>query len=419
MGYKPWSASSIVTITSLIPGRTNPYWNVERNVLMHIAVFFAGYQPFHETKDPGLIPLALQQLDCRVTLITLRKPELASYTAPFPILQVARDELQFQWVRLRPDAVIFYHLIGWPFHEQIAILNQHGIPCIIKADTDGMLIPRSSSIKPLLIRELLIKHSLKSSLLTLTKFVAPSLSRLPTNVQKTAAVIVESTEARRNFIKSLGPSVFNEYKKIHVIPLMVNPLFTQGSIEPIRHRTIVAVGRWEDQAQKHPRGLLHTLRSVLTEFPGYHARIIGSGQTILHNMVHTWPQSLTSRIKILGPLPPTAIRTQLRDSRIFLSASRWESFGLAAAEALCMGNSFVGPPLAPFKDFAGPNGEWGTLARNVTIPALQNALITEMHHWEDETRNAMAIGNHWRARVSINVVGKAVLELAQKLVDQQ
>jgi hypothetical protein len=42
-----------------------------------------------------------------------------------------------------------------------------------------------------------------------------------------------------------------------------------------------------------------------------------------------------------------------------------------------------------------------------------------MHHWEDETRNAMAIGNHWRARVSINVVGKAVLELAQKLVDQQ
>lgn len=43
------------------------------------AVFFHDYKLFHEIKDPGQIPIGLNEIGIDVSFVTLKKKELLNY----------------------------------------------------------------------------------------------------------------------------------------------------------------------------------------------------------------------------------------------------------------------------------------------------------------------------------------------------
>jgi hypothetical protein len=102
----------------------------------------------------------------------------------------------------------------------------------------------------------------------------------------------------------------------------------------------MAVGRWESYQKNLPL-LLLTLRSFLGKNQTWEALVVGTGLP---------PDFSHPRIRFSSPLDPAALASEMRSSKIFLSSSRYESFGLAAAEALACGCVLVanwGHPWAP------------------------------------------------------------------------
>ena len=96
---------------------------------------------------------------------------------------------------------------------------------------------------------------------------------------------------------------------------------------------IISVGRW-DSYQKNLSLLLKTLRKFLNQNPDWTSLVIGSGFPA---------KSPHPRIAFLTFLSPTDLARYMQESKIFLSTSRYESFGLASAEASACGCAVVDP----------------------------------------------------------------------------
>jgi len=77
---------------------------------MRIGVFFDGYMPLHETKDPGQLVLGFLDLGIQSEMITLYKPELSTYRAPFPIRFVNQAQMYSidYWRKVPDDVIIAY-----------------------------------------------------------------------------------------------------------------------------------------------------------------------------------------------------------------------------------------------------------------------------------------------------------------------
>ena len=127
--------------------------------------------------------------------------------------------------------------------------------------------------------------------------------------------------------KSLATRLGADPEKIHCVPHPIQTdIFKFDPAIPKKNQ-IISVGRWESYQKNLPL-LLKALCSYLDKNPTWTSLVIGSG-------LHT--KSPHPQITFLPPLSPPDLAQHMQDSKIFFSSSRYESFGLAAAEAHACG----------------------------------------------------------------------------------
>ena len=156
--------------------------------------------------------------------------------------------------------------------------------------------------------------------------------RLRKTLRLLPSILVETPHAT-NLWKFLATRLRADPKKIHCVP---HPFQTDiFKLDPTiqKKNQIISVGRWESYQKNLPL-LLKTLLSFLDTNPSWTSLVIGSGLPT---------RSPHPRITFLSPLSPPDLARRMQESKIFFSSSRYESFGLASAEAEACGCLVVGP----------------------------------------------------------------------------
>ena len=150
----------------------------------------------------------------------------------------------------------------------------------------------------------------------------------------------------------------------HKLVPLANPVHTaQQQAHPAgrnnRNKTILNVGRLDPQ--KDQKTLIRAFSMLADRYPDWNVKIVGEGQ--LRSKLETLITAcnLEDRITLPGKTPD--ISTAYCNAHIFALPSRYESFGLATAEAMSYGLPVVG-----FADCPGTNelvidGQNGLLAQ--------------------------------------------------------
>lgn len=263
-----------------------------------------------------------------------------------PVLWVSQQDVRdpLWWQSQKPDLVIL-GLWTRPKYDPIRRAALSATPHVVeRADSDGMRTAscglftyakrrfdyfrdRTYHWPPLLSIPASIFYSLASILAT------PWIEfRLRKTLKLLPAVAVETPHATALW-KSLATRLGVDPSKIHCVPHPIQTdIFKPDPTVPKKNQTI-SVGRW-DSYQKNLPLLLKTLRSFLDKNSSWTSLVIGSGLPT---------KSTHPRITLLPPLSPPDLARYMQESKIFLSSSRYESFGLASAEALACGALVVAP----------------------------------------------------------------------------
>ena len=162
------------------------------------------------------------------------------------------------------------------------------------------------------------------------------------------SILVETPHAT-NLWKSLATRLGVDPSKIHCVPHPIQTDIFKFDPAVPKKSQIISVGRWESYQKNLPL-LLKTLRTFLDENPSWTSLVIGSGLPT---------KSSHPQITFLPPLSPLDLALHMQESMIFLSTSRYESFGLAAAEAGASGcavqDGTRGPLLAAISSIRAPD----------------------------------------------------------------
>jgi hypothetical protein len=225
-------------------------------------------------------------------------------------------------------------------------------------------------------------------------------------------VAVVSPPAARSvaaYASSLGHSRIAS--KILVVPHPVAPI-----MQPSEHQKlpkVLVVGRWtaEDRAQKDPVLTMTVLGKFLETCPEWSAEVVGRGSTALRSLAADWKNDAANRLTLTEAVPRTQLIERYQQSRILLCCSRYESFHISSAEALCCGGSIVvaeHPLLASTGWFTTKDS--GTLAPTRSASALVTALTREAEAWQQGARNPQRISSEWRELLHADRVATGMLD---------
>jgi len=151
-------------------------------------------------------------------------------------------------------------------------------------------------------------------------------ARLARTLMLLPALAVETPMAARLW-KKLAVKLNANPNQIHFIPHPVQTDIFRPDSSVRKKKQIVSVGRWESY-QKNLDLLLQTVLRFLGAFPTWSAQVVGSGLPT---------KSPHPRLIFSAHRSPRQLAKDFQRSRIFVSSSRYESFGLAASEAALCG----------------------------------------------------------------------------------
>ena len=253
-----------------------------------------------------------------------------------PVLWVSQQDIRdpLWWQSQKPDLVIL-GLWTRPKYDPIRRAALSATPRVIeRADSDGMRTASCGLLTYAKRRfDYFRDHTYRwPSLLSIPASIFYSFAsilatpwieaRLARTLKLLPAVAVETPHATVLW-KSLATRLSNDPEKIHCIPHPIQTdIFKFDPAIPKKNQ-IISVGRWESY-QKNLALLLKTLRAFLDKNPSWTSLVIGSGLPA---------KSPHPRITFLPPTSPEELAPLMQESKIFLSSSRYESFGLAATEA--------------------------------------------------------------------------------------
>ena len=200
--------------------------------------------------------------------------------------------------------------------------------------------------------------------------------------------------------------------RVTVIPHSVEPSFRFSGGAKLRQ--VACVGRWKDQAQKRPWLLIEVIGTLLAKDSQVSVVIAGQPAPELESWYSKLEKSRRDRVNLVGIIDRKALVALLSESRIFYSPSAFESFGIAAAEALCSGCSVVAGRSVTMVSF-----EWfvsetsGQLAATDDATGHTEALLHELEAWDSGSREAEAISATWSSRLHADRVARRVLEIVK------
>jgi glycosyltransferase involved in cell wall biosynthesis len=378
-----------------------------------------GDDPGFWYRDMGLIVRALRSLGHDAWLVALKGPSHVP-SKDKPVIVAAKEELEDPawWKKQAPYGVIvnFWGAAKW---EGIREAVRQATPRLVeKLDTDGFFSPRiwfwRYSYESFFC-ELDAGHSVFLSLLTtlirscivgsfpglLDRKRVVCLSKIP----RIAAESPIAAERTRRYIRTFG-----QYEsKVVCIPHPVDMADFQAPGDCQRENKIVAVGRWGTYQKNFPL-LLKVMHRFLKTHPDWSANILGGLPVNAEKQWKRIPTEISSRIKLAGKVDHPTLAKYYLTSKIFFMPSRYESFNIAAAEALCCGCSVVGSgaiPSVPF--FCSSNS--GTPSSDYTANNLLDALNAEADEWGSGRRDPDAISSAFIRELSAEGVAGRYLQL--------
>ena len=208
------------------------------------------------------------------------------------------------------------------------------------------------------------------------------------------------------------------------IPNPVMPAIGEASPGALKRRyTVLSIGRLDTQ-KDHPT-LLKAFARVAAAYPEWDLRILGEGpmRPLLQEMVADL--HLDRRVSLPGVTPDVA--EEYRGADIFVLPSLYESFGLAAAEAMS-----YGLPVVAFADCPGtseliqhaengmlvppqPNRSVGlakTLEQLISQPQLRSQLGSAARLAASRMPSVSGICTQWE-NLLMSVIGSAVKDSAR------
>ena len=203
-------------------------------------------------------------------------------------------------------------------------------------------------------------------------------------------------------------------RRIVVLPHAVEPGFAHAG--ETKRRQVVCVGRWSDHVQKRP-ALLMAVASLLLRNDEMVRVVIAGTPTAEMRAWHARLHDATRRRVVLAGRVGRGDLTRLMvESQLFYSPSAYESFGIAAAEALCCGCSVVAGrsvSMASFEWFVSEQS--GCLSDGHSAQAHATAITDELERWEHGGRDAAGIAATWTGRLHADKVAQAILGLARDM----
>jgi len=198
--------------------------------------------------------------------------------------------------------------------------------------------------------------------------------------------------------------------RVTVIPHAVESRFGYSGRE--KQRQVACVGRWKDQVQKRRWLLMEVMDMLLSQDDRVNVVIAGEPAQELEAWHHGLGESQRSRVRLAGIIGRNELAALLDESQVFYSPSAYESFGIAAAEALCSGCSVVAGrsiTLPAFEWFVSE--ESGQLAESDACIGHAGALQDELDRWNNGGRNARSISDLWCERLHADRVATRVVEM--------
>lgn len=390
---------------------------------MKIDVFMDDYRPLHETKDPGQIPLGLKDIGEQIKLITLGKKDLENYKPSFPVVQTTWESLSTGefWAKNDADAIVSYTWLGRQYMPMLQKIKASGKKTIIKIDTDGhvgypltpvyLRIPFSENRNLEILRSrLLYKTHIK---LLHRRAIAAAKGRIQ-QMELCDASIVESPMALSNlnyFLSWWGRQ--DIAKKTYFVPDPVTPEFLDAPLHK-KQNIIVSSGRWKDYPQKNTVNMVHAIAEFLAIRPEYTAVLFGSsGKEMLEDLIRATPKNVAERIKILGFVGREEVSRIYASAKIFLAPSRWESFGIAAGESLCMGCSVAATPVESLQ-YLTMQGFSGSVSPNFTKEGFLSAVVEDAIKWDRGYYKPEEIAAFWRPKLDRKAVARSIKEIAER-----
>jgi hypothetical protein len=389
---------------------------------MKISVFFDSYCPFHELKDPGQIPSGLIDIGTNSGVITTAKKDLENYNPKFPLVKRILKEFYDEefWLKNDSDTIVAYPLQGAYYSPLIEKMNQGKKKVFLKFDSDGKMaypLERHSFRVPLnerftipnLISDVWWHLASESAKRNRHANVAVETIK---QIELSDGAIIESPEALTNlnyFLAAWGRT--DLIRKTFFIPNPVTPEFIEGEIGK-KENVAVSYGRWDDFRQKNTAVMVETVVGFLKERKDYRFIIFGNGTEHVKKLLKTAPENIKDRIEILGFVEREKIKSILMNAKIFFVPSRWESFSIASAEALCEGCSIAGTPLESLH-YLSMQGFSGTTASLFDKVAIFSALLQDSVKWDNYEYDPQKIADFWRPILDRKSVAKSIQKLAR------
>lgn len=198
--------------------------------------------------------------------------------------------------------------------------------------------------------------------------------------------------------------------RVTIIPHSVEPRIRYSGVSKLPQ--IVCIGRWSDQVQKRSWLLMEVIDSLLHQNAEVTFVITGQLVAELKAWHRALPEPQQKRVRLTGIMGRKDLANLLDVSQVFYSSSAYESFGIAAAEALCSGMSVVAG-----RSVTMPAFEWfvseesGQLSDSDNRTSHANLLLDELSRWNEGKRDPHSISDTWCDRLHADQVATKVLQL--------
>lgn len=377
-----------------------------------------------ETKDPGQIILGLKDNGVSTELITDRRKEIAEYNPKFSVTQATWNELNSDafWRKHDADVILAYTWLNEALIPLLERIKSNGKKVLVKVDSDGQLgypmIPATLRVpfsEDRTVRSLAgrLWWELPSNYLQAHRAQKVAMGRIR-QIEVADGVIIESPDALANLNYYLTAWARPDLiKKTYFVPDPVAPDFVDAKIGK-KENIVVSYGRWQAFQQKNTAGMAETLTRFLEVKHDYKSFIFGGGKDIIDKLTQNLPQDIAERLAFLGYVERSRINQILSSAKIFFMPSRWESFGIAAAESLCMGCSVTVTPVESLR-YLAMQGFSGTVSSDFSKNALLAAMIEDATKWERGYYESEKIAEFWRAVLDRKSVAKKIMNIAQNL----
>ena len=377
-------------------------------------VAFGGGPDFF-ARDSGLMCRGFQAIGCESRAVMPGPPQ-AGDDPDLIRTDYANLESAGWWQGHRLDGVVLYAWGSPKFRKVAAAIREAGIFLVLNQDNGGLISPLAGFSGWLEEQRIMA-----GSGIAFLKLLARGLTVGLLATDPLRAVHLK----QGNVIACVSPAAADHYRKLCRIyggdelagrvtffPHPVEPGFQFEKPPGSKSRQVVCVGRWQDHLQKRPLLMQAVLQQLVENDLDVRVEVIG---TLTPDLQH-WHNSLEvgsqDRVHLRGKVDRDQLAAILRGSQVFYSPSAYESFGIAAGEALCSGCSVVAGrsiSMASFEWFVSMDS--GRLAVPDDVQGHLQALREELACWDQGHRDPAAISKNWGDQLHAGEVATRVLAL--------